>query len=461
MYGKEVLVVMNNDKKTIIIVLVVIVFIIAASILGCKYYASHHIEKDDNKNSNTNNSEPAPVVNEKEYNTRLIKTVHGTQKGNYLISPYSIEIALNMLKDGANGESKNQIEQLIKTRNIPTFNVKNRINVANATFIKEDYAQFIESGYYQKLKGYKADLVYDKFITPDKINNWVNQQTYGMIPKLLDVMSPDFLLGLANAVAIDVKWDSNFECMNTREAEFTKEDNSKMKVEMMHDYYSGGDNQYFKTDNAEGVILPYYKYNAEGEEISDEDVKDYTQLEFVGILPNTNVNDYIKSFGDDTIKDIDSKSKKIGDMENTHLSLYLPRFSYSFDLGNFKEVLESLGVKDVFDPKKADLTNIVTRENIENMHKDNIYVNTAIHKTYIDLNEDGTKAAAVTYFDVQMSGMAGDIAPRKEPIVIEVKFDKPFIYMIRDTKTKEILFFGVVREPNVWKGKTCRDAEEE
>ena len=88
------------------------------------------------------------------------------------------------------------------------------------------------------------------------------------------------------------------------------------------------------------------------------------------------------------------------------------------------------------------------------MNADNVYVSKAVHKTYIDLNEKGTKAAAVTYFGMDK---ASSVAPTKKKVKIE--FNKPFVYMIRDSKTKEILFFGVVRKPNEWKGSTCSNKD--
>ena len=105
-------------------------------------------------------------------------------------------------------------------------------------------------------------------------------------------------------------------------------------------------------------------------------------------------------------------------------------------------------VKTIVDLDKK----IITRENIEKIHAKNIYVATAIHKTYIDLNEVGTKAAAVTYFGIEKSNAA---LPEDEKKTINITFDKTFIYMIRDVKTKEMLFFGVVDAPNTWKGTTC------
>ena len=111
------------------------------------------------------------------------------------------------------------------------------------------------------------------------------------------------------------------------------------------------------------------------------------------------------------------------------------------------DVLEAMGIEDVFDQEKADLSNIMTKEPI--------YVSTAIHKTYIDLNEKGTKAAAITYFGMEKSAIAPERVETKR-----IEFNKPFVYMIRDSKTKEMLFFGVVENPNEWKGSTCSNIEE-
>ena len=84
---------------------------------------------------------------------------------------------------------------------------------------------------------------------------------------------------------------------------------------------------------------------------------------------------------------------------------------------------------------------------------DNLYINTAIHKTYIELNEAGTKAAAVTFFGFEKATSVRE--PHYDTINLEL--DKSFIYIIRDKNTKDILFVGVVNEPNEWKGSTCEE----
>ena len=423
-------------EKKLYIVIISILCVAVAVIIGVGVYKYKNADKP-------NNPEKPNVIKpgeygDTDYNIRLIKTTNSTQTGNYLISPYSIEIALNMLKDGAKENSKKQIEDLVGTRKIPTYGVKDRISVTNGAFIKEEYKDKVHKEFYSKLSNYKAEIVYDKFTKPDVINNWVKEKTYGMIPHLLDEMSPDFVLGLANAVAIDVEWESQFECNRTTKEEFNYENGQKVNVEMMHNTFEHGNTKYFETNEGKGIVLPYASYDANGERVENG-----TQLEFVAVLPNKTVNEYIEKLTAEDLKTIGETGTTPAEAD---IIVGLPRFSYSFDLGGFKEILQAMGVKDVFDPLAADLSGIFGAPN-------DLYVSVAIHKTYIDLNEKGTKAAAVTYFGIDKNAMA---EPRNK---VSITFNKPFVYMIRDSKTKEILFFGVVREPNLWKGSTCSNEQ--
>ncbi len=438
-------------KKGVKVLLIVIICALVLGGIGFGVYK--YLKKDSDSNNNTKEpvKEPKEPVEYKDtdYNIKLIKTVNSTQEGNYLISPYSIEIALSMLRDGANGDSYKQIYDVIGKRDVPVFSVKDRISVTNGAFIKDNIKEYVNDSYYEKLKEYDAELIFDPFNSPDKINSWVKEHTYGMIPSILDDISKDFVMGIANAVAIDVEWESQFECQNTSSEEFTKADGSKMKVEMMHATYDRGNTKYFETEGAKGVIIPYQEYDKNGKSKYDSDEKEFTQLEFVGILPDGKVNDYIEGLTKDKLEKFDEKVTTTNDAD---IVLSLPRFSYSFDYEEFGSGLMAMGIKDVFNYEKADLTNIFSRENIAKMDADNVYVSKAIHKTYIDLNEKGTKAAAITYF-----GMDKAASMPKQRDKKKIEFNKPFVYMIRDSKTKEILFFGVTEEPNVWKGNTCKE----
>ena len=376
-----------------------------------------------------------------EFNLNLIKTINASNKGNYLISPYSIEIALSMLKDGAKGNTYEEIVNVIGNRNINDVAIKDHVSVANAAFIKDKYQKLVKKDYYSILKNkYTSEILYDEFKTPKVINDWVNNKTNGMIPSILNTIEDNFALGLANALAIDVEWYSPFDCNQTTSQGFTKLDGKNMPVEMMHKTLKYDSYKYIANGNAKGVIIPYKKYDkTTGEENFNEGIN----LEFIAILPEDNVNDYINNLTNDELNKLFQTAREVD--SDFEIKLSLPRFKYDFELTNFKDILMTLGIKDAFSLANADFTNIMDR----NDEIGNLYIGTAIHKTHIDLNEKGTKAAAITYFGMYTSG----IIMQKESV--NLIFNKPFIYMIRDSKTNEMLFFGVVYEPNKWEGSTC------
>ena len=435
-------------------VLITIISILCIVVLGLGVYAGYKKANKDDKQEAKKDA-PVKTVDPKDvnYNERIVKLVNNKVEGNYLISPYSIEIALNMLKDGADGATREQIENAVGTREIPVFTAENRISVVNGAFIKAKYKDYIEKGFYDRLNVRKAEIIYDEFKTPEKINEWVNKNTYEMIPKILDEIDDKFVLGIANAVAIDVEWGVRWRCEETRSMEFTKTDGSKMKTEMMHTELKAGNQYYFEIDGAKGVVLPYDAYDSKGE-LADEG--EGTQLEFVGILPDGNAKDFIANLKNNQLKEIGVPENS---SEKFELYVNLPRFKYEYKLEEFADVLNEMGIEDAFSAQKADFSKIISKENVKKLAEDaeNIYVSTAIHQTYIDLNEKGTKAAAVTFFGVNYATSAVD---PERPVVKIVTFDKPFVYMIRDSKTKEVLFFGVVETPNKWEGSTCSNERE-
>ena len=333
-----------------------------------------------------------------------------------------------MLESGANGNTYDEIHKVIGDRTI-NYLENEDIKIANALFIKEKYKQYIKKDFSNNLvNNYSSEILYDKFDTPKVINDWVNEKTNKMIPKLLNRMSPDFVLGLANALAIDVKWQDEFETTDTYKENF-KNNKKTTEVDMMHNTYKTEDYKYFKTDNAQGIILPYVE-------------KDGIQLEFVGILPNIDLYNYINKFDETELYYINNNITKAND--DLWIKLSLPKFEYDYNLENFKEVLYNLGIKEAFNDEAADFTKMMTKEDMLKSGVINLYVGEAVHKTKIELSETGTKAAAVTYF-----GMFKESAMpiEEEPKIIEIKFDKPFMYMIREKNTNEVLFIGTVYEP--------------
>lgn len=431
-------------KKGIIILLV----ILGIGCLGVGVYTTLLTKKDVEKPNVPTPSTPQPtpsnpVTTTGDFNTDIIKAVNANEKGNYLISPYSIEIALAMLKEGASGTTLEEFNKVIPTRDIKTLSVKDRISVANALFIKDAYKNSVKKEFSNKLATkYSSEILYDKFTTPTVINNWANEKTKGMIKEVVKSLDPNFILGIANALAIDVDWAHQFECISTKEADFTV-DGSLKKVEMMHETFNNYDGvKYINigTDigviDVTGVVLPYASYKADGTRVQKSET-DTTDLEFIALLPTKDVNTYVTELTKEKLNEIVTKGLELNDKQELHLSL--PRFEYDYDWQSFKSSLSALGLKEAMS----------SNPNYSNIMNDKIYVGQAVHKTHISLNEKGTKAAAITFI-----AMYGNAIP-EEKNKIELNFNKPFIYMIRDKKSGELLFFGVVKQPNLWKGSTC------
>ncbi|MCR4581425.1 MAG: hypothetical protein K5666_02815 [Bacilli bacterium] len=413
-------------KKCLIATILVFLCLVAATVLFIIFGSKNFKGKDVQETKHLGDSS---------FSTSFFINTNKVATDNFLVSPYSVKVALSMLRDGANNNTKTEIDKVIGSDKIPLLN-NDSVHIANALFIRDTYKDGINPSYKQGLiDNYKSDVLYDEFKTPDVINNWVKKETSDMIEKVVEEMNDDFVLGLANAIAIDVKWKHPFDCISTSSNEFTRKDGTKFNVEMMHQTYSTSDVSYIASEDAKGIIIPY---------------EDETNLEFIAILPNDNIDDYIKEL---TLEKIYlMEEKKESGSEDVNIRLSLPRFKYDFDLKEFMQVLSNMGIKDVFDPQKSDLTTMMTKDKMKELNIDSLYVAEAVHKTHIDLNEKGTKAAAVTYFGVYKNT---SVAEPRQPKIINVELNKSFIYMIRDKESKEILFIGVVDKPNEWKSSTC------
>ena len=420
----------ENKRKLLIVVIMIIAVLSIISARDRRIRKQTEKEKDKIIEKNDDNMNG--------FNLNIIKKIHELDKDkNYLLSPYNIEIALNMLREGANGNTKDEITKIIGNRHINDIRLTNKIGVANGVFIKDIYQNEVKNNFYHVLKNnYQADIIYDEYKTPKVINDWVNEKTNGMINNVINNIDKDFVMGLASALAIDVEWLSKFECNNTFQEEFTKLTGDKLNVEMMHKTYKSDNYKYLTNDDGEGIIIPYQK-----EENSN------IELEFIGFIPKNGIDKYIDNLTDEKLKKLTDNYEVASDKLRINLSL--PRFKYSYEVSDFKKALINLGIKEIFDDSLADFSNIIDKNRING----NLSVSDAIHKTFIDLSETGTKAAAVTYFGLKANGAFME----EDYQEINIEFNKPFIYMIREKNTNELLFFGTVYEPNKWEKTTCND----
>lgn len=334
---------------------------------------------------------------------------------NYLISPMSVLIALSMTANGADGETLLQMEKTLG-ESINTINEKilsytevvKDVSIANSIWINnKDYIEFIPEFIEINSKYYNTKVNKEIFNnrTAEKINNWVNKNTKGMIPGIIDNIHPDSIMYLINAIAFDMEWDEKYEEEHVKDEFFTDHNNSKKKVGMMYSQ----EKLYINDEEAIGFIKPY---------------KD-GKFNFIAIRPNKDLTKYIEGMTGESFQSL------INSQNTAEVDSYLPKFTYEYGI-EMSDLLIKLGMKDAFNKNRADFSKMAIIEN------ENVYINKINHKTFIEVNEKGTKAAAAT--SVEMLRTASVF--QEERYI--VKLDKPFIFIIADSKTNLPLFIGAV-----------------
>lgn len=373
-----------------------------------------NLEEPNLDNSSTNSS----------FDYSLIKETNKNKSSNYLISPYSIKTVLSIIKDGADNSSLKELNDVMGNFRRANIISKNVIGDANLLLINKEYKDEINKNYVNKIeKNYDAEIKYSN-ITPNNINKWVDNKTNHMIPTLVDSVNPETIMAIINAISMKASWDSEFDCKNTHISEFNTIDGSIINTIMM----VSNDAQYIEDDTAKGIIKKYKTYK------NDDHKK--VNLEFVAIMPNDGIDSYIENFNNEEFRNLLSTKDKY---KNKDVSLKLPRFKYNYNFSNLMNVLINMGIKSIFNEKTADLSKMT-----ESNSKD-LYIGSIKQKSYIEVNEKGTKASAATIATVDENSAN---------VPIDIEFDKPFIYIIKQSNSDDILFFGVVYTPTLANNET-------
>ena len=342
---------------------------------------------------------------------------------NEMISPLSVLAALTMTENGAKGDTLTQMEQVLSggmpaeqqgkelsscMKNLP--NTENaHLNIANSIWLKDADTFHVEDDFLRKnTELFDAEIFKAPFddSTLKDINTWVSNKTEKMIPEILDQIEYDSVMYLINAVAFDAKWQSPYEKEDVQDGTFTPENGGSQSVDMMY----STEGYYLEDDNTTGFIRPY------------ED-----GYSFMALLPKEGISieDYISHL---------SAEKLIGLVENVStdydVDASIPKFKSEYSI-ELKDALQNMGMTDAFDEEQADFRGIGTSDN------GNIYINMVLHKTYIEVDEQGTKAGAST-----VVGMAETMS-LYEPEIKTVHLDRPFVYAIIDTETQMPIFLGV------------------
>ena len=362
-----------------------------------------------------------------DFGVRLFQTSMEEGK-NTLISPLSVLYALAMTANGANGETLTQMQQVLGMDSddlncymlaymdlLPEAE-EYKMSLANSIWFKDDPNFSVNESFLQTNADYYGSSIYKAAFdegTRNDINNWVKEHTDDMIPEILDEIPDEAVMYLVNALAFEAQWDDVYEEFQVRDDIFTKEDGTKQDIEMMHaDEY-----KYLSDDLATGFIKYY-----EGRKYA-----------FAALLPNegVTVQQYVDSLTGSHLQQM------LAAPEEIQVFTSIPKFESEYDI-EMSEVLQEMGMSDAFDWRVADFSRLGTY-NVDGM---NICISRVLHKTFISVAEQGTKAGAATAVEMVAEG-AAEIQEYREVVL-----DRPFVYMLIDCETNLPFFIGTMMDVN-------------
>ena len=334
---------------------------------------------------------------------------------NIIISPISIYQAISLSGNGALGKTKSEIIKALNNTNITNINKENEkilkaaskmesLQIANAIFTKTTPKKTFTS------KAEKFNSYIDKLTSVDQVNNWVSKKTNNKITNIINSISNiEFLI--VNAVYFKNQWSHPFTKSSTKKDYFHINSSKNVSVEMMKTKTKFS---YYENNEVQVVNLPYKK----------------DSMSAIIILPKKNVNldTYIKNLSDKKLNII------FGNLINSMVTLKLPKFKLNYS-NKLNAVMQKLGMTSAFSSKLANFTEISNTKNL--------FIDSIMHKTYLNVDELGTEAAAVT------STSALGSSPMKLNEV-EMNVNKPFLFFIRNTNLKsnfQLLFMAKIENP--------------
>ncbi len=422
---------MSIKKIILIISVAVIVFAVLLCSVSCCSGISYFFRKtpketEANKESDKNaeNVDQDLVNLNTDFALKIFKELSDEDKNiNVFISPISISIAIAIVYNGSKNQTQQEIAETLEFKDHSMDELNSSFKVLLSSMenidemvelytgnsiwcrkdftIKKDFTDLAE--YY-----YNASINNEDFDDPDtagKMNNWVSEATKG---KIKNVVNPealeDAVMYLINAIYFKGEWKDKFRTENTKEDDFFLKDRSVKKVQMMkkieeYDYYDG--------DSFQMIRIPYGRdKTAMYVFLPDEDIK---------------IDDFINNLSCDLL------DKSISEARNRELILKFPKFIIEYGTKSLIEPLKDLGMVNAFNADKADFSSIAPL----------MFISRIDHKAIIEVNEEGTVAAAATSV-----GMGATAVQQIEFIV-----NRPFVLLIRDDRTGNILFMGKILEP--------------
>lgn len=369
--------------------------------------------------------DPRLTAAQTRFGFKLLSQLQQDPTQNLSISPSSVAIALSMLYNGATGntqqamaaalelneislEDLNQANAALETA-LESADPKVTLSIANSLWgrtgftFKPDFLQRNQTFYDAEI----TNLDFDSPDAPAQINNWVSQNTAGKIPQIIDQIDPAQVLFLINAVYFKGDWTVPFNPDETREQAFQLPDGSTKQQPMMSQQ---GNYAYYETDQFQAVSLPY----------GDRRFSMYIFLP----RPESSLTTFQQTLSAENWESwMNQFSRRQG-------SIQLPKFTIEYET-SLNKALQALGMEVAFAAGRAEFANLSDRETV---------ISEVKHKTFLEVNETGTEAAASTSVGVALTSL--DPNPP-----FQMRVDRPFFYAIRENQTGTLLFMGAVANP--------------
>ncbi len=413
------------------IILLILVFSLAGSMISCEKFGSPGKKNPDKPARIILTGKSAEILEaDKEFGFELFREVYAlNDEENLMISPLSVSCALGMTYNGADSTTLQAFEDVLHFDGLTTEEINEsyrdlmdqlvtlddnvEFSIANSIWYRlgfEVLAEFIATN----REYFDAGVQETDFSDPatlELINQWIEDKTNGKIRDMLDYIPADAVMYLINAIYFNAAWKYQFEKEDTYEGDFTLPDGSEHRADFM---VVSGDFAYTSNEDFAAVELPYGN----------------STFSMVVMLPNTG----------NTVSDLVEKldaGQWDSWFENPLLRgvrVEMPKFKYEFK-GMLNDPLINLGLGVAFQPGEADFSGINPEKGRE------LFISRVIHQTFIDVQEEGTEAAAATIVELRENSSAGGGSP------VIFKADRPFLYCIKENSTGAVVFIGKVGKP--------------
>ncbi len=404
------------------------IFIVGLTALACTKDLSPLKNNDQTFVRPLTVQESAVVESSQTFSLKLFKAISALpseSESNLFISPFSVSTALSMALNGAAGQTYSEIQSVLgmsdlseeernsayKTLHELLSGIDPRIlfEIANAMWYRygfEILPEFVQTN----RRYFYATVDSLDFSAPaslDIINNWVNEKTHGKIERILDEIPPDAVLYIINAIYFKAMWQYEFDKDFTKEENFYITPQAPVKTPMMK---ITADLNYFQNDSVQIVDLPYGQGNFSMTVFLPQ--PNLTLDAFIAALDNEQWNRYLSQL----------------DVKNGTVSF--PKLKVEYKL-LMNDILKQLGMERAFDAR-ADFSRIRRRGGI--------FISRVIHKTFVQIDEEGTEAAAVTLVEFRETSIGPELG-------FYMELNRPFMFVIREKETGTILFMGKIIKP--------------